>query len=201
MKGADGGLDREATLAAINPQMGVLKTLRACLDDSFMPIFVKMLDTPGLCLVVKASDSIGHVKMMIEDKWSIFAGHQLLIFAGRALAEDGKTLTDCNITKEATLHLMHRLSDPKPFLGPRGDASSRLFVRISHATGSTSVRSVSLDVRGTTTLAELKALIHAREGIPPEKQRLRREGRDVRKADGTLDELQIGREINLIVRQ
>ena len=77
-------------------------------EGTAFQVFIQNLKGKTLIIVVRKEDSVQDLKEKIRDKEAVPPDDQQIIYGGKQL-QDNKTLSDYDISKDATLHLVIRL--------------------------------------------------------------------------------------------
>jgi ubiquitin C len=137
-----------------------------------MTIFVEKLtgERDTIKLEVESTDTIGRVKVKIQDKFDYHTSSMHLDFDGKQL-EDNRKVGDYNIQNESILHL--NIIIPK------------MHIVVKTLTGKT----FTLEVKSSDTTHMVKAKIQEIEGIPIKRQKLVFSAREI--SGGTLADYNI----------
>ncbi|KAC9962368.1 hypothetical protein E3N88_45029 [Mikania micrantha] len=141
-------------------------------------VFVNTFTGKTISLSIKPTDTIYHVKSLIECEEDIPCEEQALIFNKEVLGDNG-TLFDFNIITKSTLILMRR-------------SRGFMHVFIKSFTGDT----ISLKVKPLDTIESLKSKIKNESGVPSDEQELVYNGMVLHDKD-TLADFHINKESTL----
>jgi ubiquitin len=157
-----------------------------------MVIFIETVTDKVITIRGDPEDTIERLKQKIQAKEGIPVDQQSLIFGGSQL-EDNRTLSDCDIQDEDTVHLLRqgraRRRGPQ-IRGPPVEHTGpmQLIIKMGN-TGET----IMLDVESGDTIKSVKERIQAENGLPLDRQCLMFAGRELEDAR-TLSDYDIRRE-------
>ena len=71
-------------------------------------IFIRTVDNRTITVEVSDDETVTSLKQKLQDKEGIPANQQRLVFGGKQM-QDGRSLSDYAVTKEATIYLVLKL--------------------------------------------------------------------------------------------
>ena len=139
-----------------------------------MPLHIQTLTGESISVEVGESESINDLKVKIHTRLGITPEQQRLLFHGVPMNDSG-ALNDYDITKDATIYVVHRIR------------SYEVCVKTTN-----SGESMSVVVNANEMIEDLKLKIHKKEGIPVDHQQLTFAGQQL-EDDQCLSYYNIGR--------
>ncbi|XP_014874296.1 polyubiquitin-like [Poecilia latipinna] len=130
-----------------------------------MDIHIKMLNGTTRTLKVNPQDTVGSLKMRIQQELGVPAARQRLVFTNGSstpLNDDSKPISSYNIGPGSQVSLL--ITQPSTF---------QVFLKNEKGTNST------YDVTPDETVEGFRKRVEKREGVPANQQRLIHEGREM----------------------
>lgn len=154
-------LENDRTLGDYNIQAeSAIHMVCRCPGGNAMQLYVKTLTGKCVALQVDPTDTLAMVKRKITEREGIPQDEQRLIFSGKQLDNDQRTLNDYNIKPDSAIHLVLRL---------RGGASESGVIQLYAMT--MGGHKIPVQMSPASTVQDLKKKLFDLEGIPLEAQR------------------------------
>ncbi|KAF9448339.1 ubiquitin [Macrolepiota fuliginosa MF-IS2] len=155
-----------------------------------MEIFIRTPHNKTLIIEARPSDTIASLKAKIQAREGTLFDQQCLMLAGLELEDEG-TLSYYNVQKESTIHLMasrrsmplrppstkttasrDRLPDTGKMRASMNNATIRPQPTMQVYIATLNSKTIALDVRASDTIANVKAKVQDKKGVPLDHQLL-----------------------------